>query len=253
MPTSLMNRDEQDMSRGFRMSIVFHTAVVLTIFIKIAFMPSKNLALVPTLRVDVIGLPDLLKKDLSKVGTPPAQKEEPKPVTKAPIEKAVEKASKDEMVLNPKKTAEKAAADEKKREKKLKSALERIKALDKIQNQEEKKGTLIKGNKLSQGTSLSADAKESDQSNYYDAIRDKLVNNWELPVWIARQKLSAQVQLYIDSAGRVRDFKFVRKSGNVQFDDAVKRTIIQSQPFTVPPQSIMQAILADGILVGFPL
>lgn len=242
------------MNRGFRMSLVFHTTIILTVFIKLAFMPSKNLSLPPTLRVDVVGLPDLVKKDLSQVAPPnpatTAPKEVPKPAIKTPIEKA----DPHEMVLNPKKAAEKSADDAKKREKKLKSALDRIKALEKIQGQTDKNKTaLIKGNRLSQGNSLSADAKESDQSSYYDTVRDKLVDNWVLPVWIMRQKLSAQVQIYIDANGRVRDHRFVRRSGNSQFDDAVEQAIQQSQPFSVPPQSIAQDVLADGILVGFPL
>jgi hypothetical protein len=51
----------------------------------------------------------------------------------------------------------------------------------------------------------------------------------------------------------VRASVFVRPSGNSQFDDAVRKTLQQSQPFPVPPIEIRPTLAADGILVGFPL
>ena len=89
----------------------------------------------------------------------------------------------------------------------------------------------IKGNKISKGTSLSGDAKESDQANYYDQFLGRLRDNWALPVWLSRQNLSAQVQIYIDARGRLHGFRFVKLSGNAQFDDAVKQALEESAPF----------------------
>ncbi|NDC79235.1 MAG: hypothetical protein EBZ67_15395 [Chitinophagia bacterium] len=48
------------------------------------------------------------------------------------------------------------------------------------------------------------------------------------------------------------------KRGNARYstwvyDEAVKRTIAQSQPFPPPPDAIEQNLMTDGILVGFPL
>jgi outer membrane biosynthesis protein TonB len=244
---------------GLKLSLIAHAVILVLLIIKGLVFPGKPIAYVPALRVDLVGLPDILKKDLNKLSKIPAPPD---------IEKALKEA--DEKIkeeAEPKATKEKSPAkaeDEiglkKKqavaREKKLRSALDRIKALNKIQEEEtpqKKVSAIVKGNLVSKGTSLSPDAKESMQSNYLDILRDKLLENWELPVWLARQKLDAQVLLFIDSRGRVKGLKFVKTSGNGKFDDEVRHTIAASQPLPAPPDGISEDIVSNGILVGFPL
>jgi TonB family protein len=183
-------------------------------------------------------------------------------VKNAPVPKIkeppVEKAAPDELVLHPKKAqAEKTPEPKKKvseaQEKRLKAAMDRIKALSKIHADTDSEKTEdappIKGNKISKGNSQDGDAKESDSANYYDTVRAKLQENWALPVWLSRQNLSAQIEITIDGRGQVRDFRFAKPSGNAQFDAAVKRTLQESQPFPAPPEDL----LGNGILIGFPL
>jgi colicin import membrane protein len=268
---------DRDFGRGFRLSVAAHVALALLLLIKAIVLPGKPIPLVPTLRVDVVGLPDLLKQELKnapdaransdaiekalKQAEDSAKKVEPPkalPKTKEPVEKA----EPDEMVLKPKQIQvtqrDKLREKEKHREKKLLSALNRIRALEKISDEVKphKTGanaTLIKGNKISKGSSLSGDAIQSDVASYYDSIRDRLQNNWEIPIWFKNQGFSAKVQIFIDRSGRLRNFRFIKPSGNAQFDDAVKRTVSESQPFPVPPDDVVSTVLVDGILVGFPL
>jgi TonB family protein len=160
------------------------------------------------------------------------------------------------MVVKPQKLEKKAEDKSKKadvsREKRLKSALDRIKSLSKIQ--EEAPSSLpMKGNKLSKGTSLSGDAVEAAEASYFDLVRDRLQAYWELPVWLQRQKLTAEVQIFIDSRGKLRNFRFTRSSGNEKFDEEVRKALTQSQPFPIPPEAIVSSVLVDGISVGFPL
>ncbi|MEO5970692.1 MAG: TonB family protein, partial [Bdellovibrionia bacterium] len=112
---------------------------------------------------------------------------------------------------------------------------------------------LVRGNKLSPGTSLSADAKEASEANYLDSLRDRLRQNWFLPAWIAKQSLNAQVLVRIDAAGILREFRMVKLSQNAQFDEAVKQALQQSQPFPPPPLELKTGLLSHGILIGFPL
>ncbi|MBY0470920.1 cell envelope integrity protein TolA [bacterium] len=241
---------------ALKRSAIAHGSIAVVILAASFIFPKKPVMYLPTLRVDVVELPDILKKDLGKVPNLPASQElldaiekseKIKPDRpKAKKEKPVEDAAPDEMVLNPK-TKAKTRAE---REKRLKSALSRIKSLDKLQ---EDKSPLIRGNAISKGTSLSGDAKESDQVSYYDALRDRLQENWSLPVWLARQSYSAQILIFIDSKGRLRSFKFTKLSGNPQFDNAVKKTVEASQPFPAPPKDVADSVLLDGVLVGFPL
>jgi TonB family protein len=270
MPDRPIYPADLDYQRGLRWSILVHVFVVAVILIKSLVFPNTPKPYIASLRVDIVGLPDLLKNEkkmtphgqsleeiqkmlekaendankIKKVPPPPKVKEPP-----------VEKAEPDEMVLKPKKIEEpKSAESEKSREKKLRAAMDRMKALSKLNVDNKSDDTPqdappIKGNKLSKGNSLDGDAKESDTANYYDTVREKLQENWALPVWLSRQSLSAQIQITIDEHGRVRDFRFVKQSGNAQFDDAVKRTLAQSQPFPTPPDDL----LMNGILIGFPL
>jgi TonB family protein len=260
---------------ALRFSFIAHAIFIGAVVFKSLVFPSKAKPYIPTLRVDMVALPDALKKDLQNLPPTASNKDIAKALKEAEadakniksvkipvppkVKEPVETAEKDELVLHPKKTAvatpeEKPAA----REKKLKSAMDRIKALDKIRAMEDgdkpsHRAVVVKGNKISKGTSLSGDAKEAAEANYNDLLRARLQENWELPVWIARQNLSAQVQVYIDGRGKVRSFRFMKPSGNAQFDAAIKKTLEESQPFPTPPEGIVGSLLADGILIGFPL
>jgi TonB family protein len=278
-PRSPKHVADEGLGKALRVSFVLHAIFLCLVIFKGLVFPHKAKPYIPSLRVDMVSLPDMLKKDLQNV--PPSQSNKDiaaalkqaeldahkikpvkipdQPKTKTPVERA----EKDELVLHPKKLAEhapkeKTAEKPVERSKSLKSALDRIKALDKIhalESSEEKPAhsAVIKGNRVSKGTSLSGDARESAEASYYDALRGKLQENWALPVWIARQNLSAQVQIFIDSRGRVRNFRFMKSSGNPQFDSAIKKTLEESQPFPNPPEGIAGSLAVDGVLIGFPL
>lgn len=243
---------------GLKWSIGAHAAVIFLVVLKSLVFPSRPQAIIPSLRVDLVGLPDLLKKDLSKVQKTPTGAEINDILKKVETEsrklreaKAAEEAKPDEMVLKPKKSDGDTVAEENRRR------LQRMKALSRIQESLEerpnKPAVTVKGNILSKGTSLSGDAKETAEATYFDLIRDALQENWELPPWLARQSFSAQVKIFVDARGKIRDFAFLKVSGNRQFDDEVRRTLQKSQPLPTPPRELLTVTLRDGITVGFPL
>jgi TolA protein len=248
----------QDDHFGLKISILAHGVLVFFLLVKGVFFPGKPIPFTPALRVDMVGLPDVLKKDLhklSKIPAPPeiekALKEAEQRIKERPVEKQPKAAAKaeDEVGLKQRKDAAVLA-------KKNKSALERMKALAKIAEEEDttpKQSAIVKGNMISKGTSLSPDAKESLTNGYLDILRDRLQENWALPVWLARQKLDAQVLLFIDAKGRVTGVKFTKSSGNAKFDDEVRNAITRSQPLPAPPEGIGSSLLANGVLIGFPL
>jgi len=251
---------------GYRRALTFsfgaHVLFIILVLVKSLIFPGTSQPYVPTLRVDMVDLPDMLKKDMQNVPLTQDSKaiadamknaendaKKIKPVEIPPVEKT----DPDELVLKPKKAAEAPP------KKDLMGALDRIKALSKIESESKSErpshpsATVIKGNKISKGTSLEGDAKEAAQASYYDSLRAKLQENWALPVWIARQNLDAQVRVYIDPYGRVRSYRFMKVSGNEQFDSAIKKALDDSQPFPRPPDDLASSLLVDGILVGFPL
>jgi TonB family protein len=249
-------------------SLVAHGGLALFIIVKSLVFPSDLVMVAPALRVDVVGLPDILKKDLSQVS-----KSLPQEALKEQLEAAAKQAkevkpidvpkeapaSKEEMVLNPKKVEKTEKVDDAKREKKLQSALARIRALERLKDKEETDreeaadAVVIKGNQVSKGTSLSGDARESMEAGYYDLVRERLVEFWSLPPWLSRQKLGAQVLITIDGAGNITSTKFVKQSGNPQFDEAIQGTLRDAQPLPRPPSKIASTVAREGIVVGFPL
>ena len=258
---------EDKLARALRWSLFGHGAVALFVVLKSLVFPGDPVRIAPSLRVDMVGLPDLLKKDLSQVSktlpkttAPEKPAEVAKEAEKAKPVKPPEVPKSDELVLNPKK-AEKAAKEEenledKKREKKLQSALARIRSLERLKDKNEEAdddSVVIKGNQVSQGASLSGDAKENAQAGYYDLVRESLVEVWALPPWLGRQKLSAQVLLKVDPTGRVLSTKFVKNSGNAQFDEAILATIRGAQPLPRPPKELQEILSNNGVIVGFPL
>jgi TolA protein len=250
---------DYDYDRGLKWSLALHVAAIAGILIKSLVFPSNPTPYIPTLRVDIVGLPDILKKDLKN--TPSGKdvseilkkaEEDAKKIKPAKLPKIKAVTEPDEIALKPLKQDDKKI--EKKRERDMKAALDRMKALAKLVPDSERHSTpLIKGNKISKGSSLSGDARESDQSNYYDSVLQRLQNNWALPIWLSRQNLSAQVQIFIDARGRLHGFRFVKTSGNPQFDDAVKRALAESEPFPLPPEELSSNVLVNGIIFGFPL
>jgi protein TonB len=255
-----------DQNRGLRWSIGLHAAVAAFVLIKGLFFPGNPLPYVPTLRVDLVGLPDQLKNDLSKISKAPMDKEladalkkveqKPKDIVKVkPLDKDAPKETDELGMLKPQ---PKPKDNSKAREKKLMSALDRIKALESVEDSDTPKAAKaasapVKGNKISKGSSVSGEARESDQVQYYDLLKARLQENWSLPVWLARQQYGAQVILFIDNHGNLRAYRFNKMSGNTQFDDAVKRAIQQSVPFDPPPEAIASAVFTNGVVVGFPL
>ncbi len=285
---------------GIARSTLLHSAILMLVLLKTLVLPGDPVTVSPTLRVDLVGLPDFLKKDLQAVNNPPpdlvdalkqadqaAQKlaEEKREQAKEEEQEAARVKEKKEpevaeegdetYALKKLKDSGKRKKDEKRerdeaeleRKDKLKKALARVKALSRLESikdaekqqrvktdgLENRSGTLMKGNRLSRGTSLDGEAREAAETSYYERVRDKLVNHWALPVWLSRQNYQAQVVIYLDSSGRLRDFKFTKPSGSETFDAAVKRTLQESQPFAAPPDELASDVQNRGILVGFPL
>jgi colicin import membrane protein len=252
---------EPDLSFGLKWSFGIHLALIAFVLIKSFVFPSKPIPYIPTLKVDLVGLPDVLKKDLKHSKQSQINQEIEKVLNQAekdanriksqPKKPALETTKSDEMVVKPKVAPDKGKTGDKTIEKRNKRALDRLKALSHIEEVSEDHP--IKGNKISPGSSLSGEAKEAATANYYDLIRDRLQEKWTLPPWIARQSLTAQVEIFIDSQGKLRKMHLSKPSGNAQFDDAVKRAVHESQPFPPPPKEIASSLVADGISLGFPL
>ena len=203
-------------------SIALHVLLIIYMAIKSLVFPDTATEYLPSLRVDLVALPDQKKNDTLT----------PKPAEPEP-------------------EAQKPKAETKPDVKKLKATLERIKAIERIKALAG--GDEVRGNKISKGSALTGEAKTSLETTYFDVILERVRSNWELPKWLQEQNLSAKVTIYLDARGQMKSFKFTKSSGNDQFDSEVKRTLQASSPFPLPPDAISSDLSGSGILLGFPL
>ena len=248
--------------RGVLLSIGLHASLFVFLISRQALFPaSKPIQIEQTLRVDLVGLPDLVKAEMPTAMPAPAPPTVDEPEAAQRDTAAPPPPEKSEMVI-PKKESEKASkpAPEVNRKNQIANALKRIKSIEKLKDQEEKtereeaqEAAVIKGNKVSPGNSLSGEAKEALEVSYYEKVKDALAENWSLPPWLAKQELSAQVMVQLDSNGQLQNLRFLKSSGNAQFDNIVKNTIRDSLPLPRPPKNLIGQMTDKGMVLGFPL
>ena len=233
------SRSQDPLTKAIKISLGFHLGLIVLLIIKSIVIPAglNTKEYMPSLRVDLVSLPDQKITEQVTPAMPTASE-------------TVKESSKKEKVTQ--KTEEKGDYSLKKNKNKnkdrLKSALARIKSLEKI-----KEGEQIKGNKVMRGSSAKGAASASVETTYFDVVLDKIRAEWELPQWLKDKNLSAKVLIQIDRRGMITHTQFIKSSGNEQFDAAVKRTLQASVPFPAPPTSILANVSQDGILFGFPI
>lgn len=230
-------------------SIAFHVAIVLVFTVKAVFFPTDIPEYAPTIRVDLVGLPDKRNPEeivvKPKIETPPQKqkqaettKHQPSPATQAPSTSS----------------AAKAPGAKKELAKEQSSAINRLKALsaiEKLKQQEQAPSQQIKGNVISPGTALRG-LNKLQFDEYIGSIDAHIKNNWALPEWMLQQQLRAEVLVRIDSNGNLVERKFLKKSGNGDFDQRVWSAIEKSSPFPAPPDKFVDLVGVQGITFAFP-
>ncbi len=259
--------------RGFKASASAHAVLAICAVVLGLALPHNQIKFLPSIRVDLVSLPDVKKADLGKVQPNDVsdlskQLENASKLTKKMAEKAKKtpipttpppEAVPEEMVKHDKdkpkpkpesKSESKAESKEAARKKERLNALDRIKALAEIEKDDmpAKPRVVAKGNKLSNGDSTTG-GPAIDTNAFISKMQGKLRDNWNLPVWLSKQSLDAKVVIFLDRAGYVSNTIMAKSSGNKQFDDFCLKTIRMAQPFGEPPGDILN----DGLTLGFPL
>ncbi len=82
----------------------------------------------------------------------------------------------------------------------------------------------------------------------YDKMFWHVIDHWDLPpAYRERVDLIASVNVRFGKDGRITQFKFVRKSGDPEFDDTVLRAIVQANPLPRPTREFYQRFFDSGI------
>lgn len=251
------------LGRYVGISVGLHLAVLAMLTLRAVFYPSEPLVLERAIRVDMVGLPDKQAK-LPPAPKPKEAKPEsgPQPKTEVKPEAAKPEPSRPDKVAlpdRPKAEPDNAKINLDKTKAKQDSALKRLAALRKLEEeaaankakQTASKPTLVKGNEISPGSALNGIAKLENDS-YLTSIDGHVKQYWDVPNFLANASLSASIVIYLDESGNVVKKRMVKSSGNQIFDQTVINAVEKASPFPTPPKKLVNIFMVDGIHLGFP-
>ncbi|MEW6719391.1 MAG: energy transducer TonB, partial [Thermodesulfobacteriota bacterium] len=86
---------------------------------------------------------------------------------------------------------------------------------------------------------------------FYRKLEERVRESWAVPEALMRDagKLLVEMRIVIEKDGRVSDARIEKGSGNVYFDDSVRRAIRKASPLPVPPERLRGG--EDHYEVGF--
>ena len=208
---------------------------------------NRKTAIVPSLKVDIVALPDKIK---SKRARPKVKKQAQVKKPKPKVQKKPKPKPKPKQVLNtpakpkpkPKPTPKPKQQEPQKVSSKPETELEKTEA--------SKPKEKIKGNQVSKGVQDGPSQEEQIAINaYLIEIIDTIKSNWNLPKYLTETTLYAQVEVRINSSGKLVEKTLIQSSQNSLFDSKVLKAIEASAPFDPPPE-IVQKIIKDGLVFG---
>lgn len=87
--------------------------------------------------------------------------------------------------------------------------------------------------------------------DYFRRLEEKVRNSWVLPGTLVRDaaKLVVELRIVIEMDGSVSEDRIERGSGNIYFDESVRRAIRKASPLPIPPEQLRGG--EDHYEVGF--
>jgi TonB family protein len=270
LPKNLLRkRAPKFTKRAFRRSLILHGSIAgLFLLSSLAGLvinrgdkqkeiERQNRMAKMAIRVDIVDLPSMKLEqmksiDLSqKVGA--AKKVELPPPPPPPSPTAMKQATKKPMDLFEKESKGDASKRLKALQEQMRADAKRKELAAKLKGgKAETEGReALRGNKLSEGASLSGEiATQADA--YNGKLQGHLNRHWRLPDWSVNSGLSARVLVKIGPDGRIASKSFVKRSANEKFNESVERALEDAEPFPAPPPALSKIYLEDGIEWGFP-
>lgn len=219
------------------LSLIGHTIILFIAFGLPFFTFKEEKTLLPTIKVDLVGLPELRPLD-----TKPVLKEEPKEIaTKTKEEVIIEPKNE---IKNFKKEKQKKGEDE--RLKRVVEKEELSDAISKIAKLKREESNVESS--LNKGNIKSTEEHDSDPYKLY--LNETIYKNWTPPL---RRKIGEipRFQMFINENGWVLRFIMVKSSGNIEYDKAAEHAIKKSSPFSLPPGRLQRELEKDGVIIDF--
>jgi len=222
-------------------SFAGHICIFLLLFFSPQMFRSKPIEIKEAIRVDMVGLPDIVrpqgpaqqkpKKEVKK-SAPKKPKPKPQPKSKKPEpKKELKKSEKPKTKPNPQQT--------------------KTTQSQAIANLREEK-LLYKGEQISKGDSQEGEVNALLISAYSARIRAHLNRNWNIPQFLADKNLRATMVIYMNKLGQITRIELEKTSGDESFDQIVIETIRMSSPLPEPPQELIYSLSREGIGFNFP-
>ncbi len=186
------------------------------------------------INVDVVGLPNVLKKDIASLNEPAEQEDSA------------------EMVL---KTRERISENKRSLIQRLKSTLEDkssyLKKVDVIKGLRKGQAGLGTGNGTGEGSGGNGNSDQLQASPYFHTIKELIRSYWQIPTWLKAEGLHAQITIKIGPDGQLTEIQMTQSSGNPDFDKLAYQAVRNSAPFTPPPLAVKD-LVQNGVVLSFP-
>ncbi len=230
-------------------SCVLHVVLLGLFTLKAVFYPTEPMQLERAIRVDIVGLPEKHAELPPELKEPKAE-EKSKPLPDKPAPPPEKKPDK---VVIP---------DQNKLKQQQNAALERLKAMTKIDKMMKEKeaqqansksaaAAPVKGNEVSPGSALTGIARIENEK-YLETLDEHVKKHWHVPNFLAGAKLSAAIRIHVDENGLILKREMVRSSGNPIFDQTVMDCLDKASPLPTPPRRLANLFMVDGLTLGFP-
>ena len=246
------------------LSFSLHVGLALLAFIfsKSFLFQSKDKILVieNAIQVDQIEL-----SNLKKLSSSPANKNQTLPSLPKTSQKKQPLKAKKEKILNLKK--EKTKKLDQKEEKKDKSDRKKKEQVtpdpnEKDQNKSDTEKEILEESTDPELSSAKSDDTNSDDSqlsseqiseisHYANGILRQIRANWQIPSYLTNKNLTTQLEIKIDSQGRVIYKEILISAGDDIYDSFVLKTIEKGSPYLKPSDSV-QKIIKNGIVLNIP-
>ncbi len=117
------------------------------------------------------------------------------------------------------------------------------------------KALALEGNRLSQGTALTgdySDAENTEFGGYVQTLPGTIRPYWKLPSHLLSKDLRCRIKIYLNVSGSLIKTELMESSGDPEFDERAVRAIKQSN-FPKPSEAVGKRLTSSGIILGFPL
>jgi len=117
------------------------------------------------------------------------------------------------------------------------------------------KALVLEGNRLSQGSALTGDYSDEQNSefgSYVQTLPGAIRPQWKLPGYLLEKDLRCRIKIYLNANGSLLKTELVESSGAPEFDARAEQAI-RNTNFPKPSDMVGQRLTSSGIILGFPL